>query len=91
MVAHNDGNYFADNETLDRIEQNGQVAFRYVDEDGAMTEAGNPNGSVRNIAGVFNKDKTVLGFMPHPENAIDSAVGNTDGRGLFDGLVRALS
>ena len=90
-VAHNDGNYFADNETLDRIEQNGQVAFRYVDEDGAMTEAGNPNGSARNIAGVFNKDKTVLGFMPHPENAIDSAVGGTDGRGLFEGLVRALS
>ncbi|WP_193171053.1 phosphoribosylformylglycinamidine synthase subunit PurQ [Nisaea nitritireducens] len=90
-VAHNDGNYFADNETLDRIEQNGQVAFRYVDEDGAMTEAGNPNGSARNIAGVFNKEKTVLGFMPHPENAIDPAVGGTDGRGLFDGLVRALS
>lgn len=90
-VAHNDGNYFADNETLDRIEQNGQVAFRYVDEEGAMTEAGNPNGSARNIAGVFNKEKTVLGFMPHPENAIDPAVGGTDGRGLFDGLVRALS
>lgn len=90
-VAHNDGNYFADNETLDRIEQNGQVAFRYVDENGAITEAGNPNGSARNIAGVFNKEKTVLGFMPHPENAIDPAVGGTDGRGLFDGLVRALS
>ncbi|MEQ8334472.1 phosphoribosylformylglycinamidine synthase subunit PurQ [Nisaea sp.] len=90
-VAHNDGNYFADSETLDRIEQNGQVAFRYVDETGETSAAGNPNGSARNIAGVFNKDKTVLGFMPHPENAIDPAVGNTDGRGLFDGLVRALS
>ncbi|WP_028465330.1 phosphoribosylformylglycinamidine synthase subunit PurQ [Nisaea denitrificans] len=90
-VAHNDGNYFAGNETLDRIEQNGQVAFRYVDENGETSAAGNPNGSARNIAGVFNKDKTVLGFMPHPENAIDPAVGNTDGRGLFDGLVRALS
>jgi len=90
-VAHNDGNYYADEKTLDEIEQNGQVAFRYVDEDGETTEAGNPNGSARNIAGVFNKAKTVIGFMPHPENAIDSAVGGTDGRGLFDGLVRALS
>lgn len=90
-VAHHDGNYFADEKTLDEIEQNGQVAFRYVDENGEMNAAGNPNGSARNIAGVFNKAKTVIGFMPHPENAIDSAVGGTDGRGLFDGLVRALS
>ncbi len=90
-VAHHDGNYFADERTLDEIEQNGQVAFRYVDENGEMNAAGNPNGSARSIAGVFNKEKTVLGFMPHPENAIDSAVGGTDGRGLFDGLVRALS
>ncbi|UUX49694.1 phosphoribosylformylglycinamidine synthase subunit PurQ [Nisaea acidiphila] len=90
-VAHHDGNYFADEKILDEIEQNGQVAFRYVDENGQTTAGGNPNGSIRNIAGVFNKAKTVLGFMPHPENAIDSAVGGTDGRGLFDGLVRALS
>ncbi len=90
-VAHHDGNYFADERTLDEVEQNGQVAFRYVDENGEMSAAGNPNGSARNIAGVFNREKTVLGFMPHPENAIDSAVGGTDGRGLFDGLVRALS
>lgn len=90
-VAHNDGNYFADEATLDEIEANGQVALRYVDEAGGATEAGNPNGSARNIAGIFNKEKTVLGFMPHPENAVDPLVGGTDGRGFFDGLVRALS
>lgn len=90
-VAHNDGNYYADDATLDSLEQNGQVAFRYVDEDGETSDCGNPNGSARSIAGVFNREKTVLGFMPHPENAVDSAVGGTDGRSLFDGLARALS
>jgi|SRR5690606_4537768 phosphoribosylformylglycinamidine synthase len=90
-VAHHDGNYFADAETLDRIEARGQVAFRYCDSEGALTDAANPNGSARNIAGVFNETKTVLGLMPHPENAIDPLLGSTDGRALFTGLVEALS
>jgi phosphoribosylformylglycinamidine synthase subunit PurQ / glutaminase len=87
-VAHNDGNYFADADTLDRLEDRGQVAFRYVAADGAT--GGNPNGSQRDIAGIYNETKTVLGLMPHPENAIEALHGGTDGRGLFDGLVKAL-
>lgn len=90
-VAHNDGNYFADDATLDRLEDRGLVAFRYVDEAGAEAEPANPNGSRRNIAGIFNDTKTVLGLMPHPEDAVDPLHGGTDGRGLFDGLARALA
>ena len=81
-IAHHDGNYFANDKTLDRLEGAGLVAFRYVD---------NPNGSQRNIAGIVNPERTVLGLMPHPERAVDPALGRTDGRALFDGLVRALS
>jgi phosphoribosylformylglycinamidine synthase len=80
-VAHHDGNYFADPATLKAIEDNGQVAFRYA-------EGTNPNGSLNDIAGVFNADKTVLGLMPHPENLIESAHGGTDGRALFSGLLQ---
>lgn len=81
-VAHHDGNYFADTETLAAVEGNGQVAFRYA-------EGTNPNGSLNDIAGVFNANKNVLGLMPHPENLIESAHGGTDGRGLFAGLLEA--
>ena len=81
-VAHHDGNYFADAETLAAIEGEGQVAFRYA-------EGTNPNGSINDIAGVFNKGKTVLGLMPHPENLIESAHGGTDGRALFSALLAA--
>jgi phosphoribosylformylglycinamidine synthase subunit PurQ / glutaminase len=81
-VAHGDGNYFAEEATLDRLEERGQIAFRYV---------GNPNGSARDIAGIFNETKNVLGMMPHPENAIDPLQGSTDGAPLFSGLVQALS
>ncbi len=82
-VAHGDGNYFAEEATLDRLEERGQIAFRYV--------GGNPNGSARDIAGIFNETKNVLGMMPHPENAIDLLQGSTDGFPLFSGLVQALS
>ena len=82
-VAHGDGNYFAEEATLDRLEERGQIAFRYV--------GGNPNGSARDIAGIFNETKNVLGMMPHPENAIDLLQGSTDGVPLFAGLVQALS
>lgn len=90
-VAHNDGNYFADDATLDRLEDRGLVAFRYVDATGGDGADANPNGSRRGIAGIFNETKTVLGLMPHPEDAVDPLHGGTDGRGLFEGLARALA
>ncbi|MBN9306323.1 MAG: phosphoribosylformylglycinamidine synthase I [Devosia sp. 67-54] len=80
-VAHHDGNYFADANTLKAIEDNGQVAFRYA-------EGTNPNGSVNDIAGVLNRERNVLGLMPHPENLIESAHGGLDGRALFAGLLQ---
>ena len=79
-VAHHDGNYFADAETIARLEGNGQVAFRYA-------EGTNPNGSTNDIAGIFNDRKNVLGLMPHPENLIEAAHGGDDGRALFSGLL----
>ncbi len=90
-VAHHDGNYFADEATLDRLEQKGLVAFRYCTPAGELTEDGNANGSARNIAGIFNESKTVLGLMPHPEDATDPLLGRTDGQALFAGLVGALA
>ena len=80
-IAHADGNFFADDDTLKRIEDQGQVAFRYLD---------NPNGSAHNIAGVFNQARTVLGLMPHPERVAEPAHGGTDGRRMFEGIVSAL-
>lgn len=79
-VAHHDGNYFADAETLARLEGEGQVAFRYA-------EGTNPNGSINNIAGILNAGKNVLGLMPHPENLIEAAHGGDDGRALFAGIL----
>jgi phosphoribosylformylglycinamidine synthase len=90
-VAHHDGNYYADDETLKRLEERGQIALRYCDAGGTITPEANPNGSLANIAGVFNEAKTVLGLMPHPERLADPALGGDDGRAMFDGLVEALS
>jgi phosphoribosylformylglycinamidine synthase len=90
-VAHHDGNYVAGGDELDRLEDRGQIAFRYCGTDGAIEPSANPNGSARNVAGVFNEAKTVLGLMPHPERLADPALGGTDGRAMFDGLVEALS
>jgi len=81
-VAHHDGNYYADDETLDRIEGDGRVAFRY---------AQNPNGSARDIAGVLNAGGNVLGMMPHPERMIETAQGGDDGRALFESVFEGLS
>jgi phosphoribosylformylglycinamidine synthase len=89
-VAHHDGNYTADPDTLDRIEDRGLVAFRYCGPHGDLSEAGNFNGSARAIAGIFNSSRTVLGLMPHLENAVDPLLGGTDGRAFFEGLVGAL-
>jgi len=83
-VAHGDGNYFADKATLDRLEGEGQVAFRYVEGD-------NPNGAARNIAGIFNEQRTIMGMMPHPERVSEPLHGGTDGKAIFDSLVSALS
>ncbi|HXQ39646.1 MAG TPA: phosphoribosylformylglycinamidine synthase subunit PurQ [Candidatus Udaeobacter sp.] len=90
-VAHHDGNYFADDATLDRLEEKGQIAFRYCAGDGTLAEEANPNGSARSIAGVFNETKNVLGLMPHPENAVLPLQGSVDGQPLFRGMVEALS
>jgi phosphoribosylformylglycinamidine synthase subunit PurQ / glutaminase len=90
-VAHHDGNYYADDRTLDRLEDKGLVAFRYCTPDGALTEEANRNGAARNIAGIFNETKSVLGLMPHPEDATDALLGGTDGKPMFDGLVEALA
>jgi len=90
-IAHADGNYFADEDTLDRLEGDGRVAFRYVTEQGHATNDGNPNGSQRNIAGILNETGTVLGLMPHPERLIEDVLGGIDGRAMFEGLVEALA
>ncbi len=89
-VAHHDGNYTADPETLDRLEGEGLVAFRYCGPDGTISDAENFNGSARAIAGIFNDSRTVLGLMPHLENATDPLLGSTDGSAFFNGLTSAL-
>jgi phosphoribosylformylglycinamidine synthase len=86
-VAHGEGNYFADPETIRRIEGEGRVAFRYCDAAGHVTADANRNGSLNGIAGVYSEGLNVLGLMPHPENFVDDLVGGTDGRGLFESLV----
>jgi phosphoribosylformylglycinamidine synthase len=90
-VAHHDGNYFASADTLDRLEAEGWIAFRYCEPDGDLTETANPNGSARNIAGVFNETKSILGLMPHPERLADPVLGGTDGARFFAALVEALA
>ena len=90
-VAHHDGNYFADSDTLDRLESEGRIAFRYSEPDGDLTETANPNGSARNVAGIFNETKSILGLMPHPERLADPVLGGTDGARFFSALVEALS
>ncbi len=90
-VAHMDGNYIADDTTLQELEDHGQIALRYCDADGAATAEANPNGAQRNIAGLFNRRRNVLGLMPHPERAADPHHGGTDGRALFAGLVEMIA
>lgn len=88
-IAHGEGCYFADAETLDRLEQKGQVLWRYVNAAGEATEDANPNGSVRNIAGICNEAGNVAGLMPHPERASEAILGSTDGRWIFESLIEA--
>jgi phosphoribosylformylglycinamidine synthase len=88
-MAHGDGNYIADDATLDRLEGDGLVAFRYVNETGeAMPEAA-LNGASRNIAGIFSDTRRILGLMPHPEDLVDPLMGGTDGLPLFESLAAA--
>ena len=81
-IAHGEGCYYADDRTLDELEAEDRIAFRYVD---------NPNGSLRDIAGILSKERNVLGMMPHPERASDPLMGSTDGLGVFQSLVSALA
>ena len=89
-IANKDGSYFADKATLDRLEGDGRIAFRYCDPAGQITEDAKPNGSRHNIAGIYNESATVLGLMPHPERMIDPALGGTDGSKMFAHLVETL-
>ncbi|MFH0882615.1 MAG: phosphoribosylformylglycinamidine synthase subunit PurQ [bacterium] len=89
-IAHNEGNYFLPPDGLKRLEDRGGVLFRYCTAMGEVTSAGNPNGSVNNIAGVVNEAGNVLGMMPHPENTCDPVIGGTDGRVLFESMIGEL-
>jgi len=88
-IAHGEGNYEADDETIARLEGEGRVAFRYCDANGVVGGLANPNGSTHDIAGIYSDKRNVLGLMPHPENLIDPLVGGIDGFGLFKSLVAA--
>ncbi len=88
-IAHGEGNYEADEETIKRLEGDGRVAFRYCDDKGVVGGRANPNGSTHDIAGIYSDKRNVLGMMPHPENLIDPLVGGIDGVGLFKSLVAA--
>ena len=89
ICAHGDGNYFADTATLDRLEGEGQVVFRYCDPAGNVTPESNANGAQRNIAGIADATGRILGMMPHPENAAEAMLGSVDGRKLFESLLAA--
>lgn len=90
-IAHGEGNFEADQETLESLEAEGRIVFRYVDLDGNATDESNPNGSWHNIAGITNESGNVLGMMPHPERAMEELLGSTDGVGLFTSLASSLS
>lgn len=89
-IAHGEGNYFADEDTLDELNENDQVIFRYCDAEGQITEASNPNGSAEEIAGVCNAGYNVFGMMPHPERASDYELSNLDGKALFDSILNGV-
>jgi len=86
-IAHGEGRYYADKKTLDALESGNQVIYRYCDADGALNDAANPNGALRNIAGICNSRRNVFGMMPHPERATSEWLGNTDGRTIIKSLL----
>ena len=87
-IAHNEGNYFASDDTLEKIKDNDQIAFKYCNADGLVNEESNPNGSLDNIAGILNDRKNVLGLMPHPERATEITLGSDQGKNIFEGVLR---
>jgi phosphoribosylformylglycinamidine synthase I len=89
-VAHGDGNYFADDATLEELEGEGRVVFRYVDAAGNVSAEANPNGAQRNIAGICDRRRRILGMMPHPERLFEPVLGGSDGRRLFESLLVSL-
>lgn len=89
-ISHAEGRYYATEEMLNELQANDQIIFRYCDENGAVSAAANPNGSVENIAGICNKEKNVFGMMPHPERAADAELGNTDGLKIFQSLMEGI-
>jgi phosphoribosylformylglycinamidine synthase len=89
-IGHGDGNFFADAEALRRIEDNGQVVFRYATADGQITPEANPNGSLNNIAGIVSEQRNVLGMMPHPDRSSEDLLGSADGKLIFESMVNAL-
>ncbi len=86
-IAHGDGNYFASEDTIKELQDNNQIVFQYCDKNGNISDEANPNGSLLNIAGIINKQKNVLGMMPHPERASDKVLGYTDGYKIFDSII----
>ncbi len=90
-IAHGEGCYFADDATLDRLQANRQILWQYCDQTGRLTDGSNPNGSVRNIAGIANEGFTVAGLMPHPDRASEALLGSSDGRWIFESMVAALA
>ena len=86
-IAHGEGKYYADETTLKNLNANGQILFRYCDENGKITEEANPNGAIENIAGICNTAKNIFGMMPHPERASDKELGNEDGKFLFESIL----
>jgi phosphoribosylformylglycinamidine synthase I len=87
-IAHGEGRFYADQTTIDRLEANNQIIFRYTTEDGKVTNESNPNGSLNNIAGICNEGRNVFGMMPHPERAADETLGNVDGKFIFESLLQ---
>jgi len=90
-IAHGEGNYFAEPEILDDLEASGRVVFRYCDAQGVVTDEANPNGAARNIAGICNESRNVIGLMPHPERACESVLGSADGLVMFESVVSSLA
>jgi phosphoribosylformylglycinamidine synthase I len=89
-IAHNDGNYFCTDDELKSLDDNNQIAVKYCSKDGDVSENYNPNGSIKNIAGIFNKNKNILGMMPHPERVIDRSLSSEDGTFFFKNLIKNL-
>ena len=90
-ISHGEGNYYADEKTIESMLDNGQIVFRYCDESGEITDESNPNGSLKNIAGVINKKRNVLGMMPHPERCCEEDLGGKDGLYIFESIIKNLS